>query len=61
MGIRFILEEQEQAKPLLFKSNKNKLDNGKDNKLILLVPEQYTLILKEVLDIVTERTFKGDY
>ena len=41
----------------LFKTQiKNKLDNGKDNKLILLVPEQCTFDTeKKFLDIVTER------
>lgn len=57
MGIRFIFGRAGTGKTTFCLNQiKNKLDNGKDNKLILLVPEQYTFDTeKKFLDIVTER------
>jgi len=57
MGIRFIFGRAGTGKTsFCLNQIKNKLKNDKNNKLILLVPEQYTFDTeKKFLDIVTER------
>lgn len=57
MGIRFIFGRAGTGKTTYCLNQiKKKLDNGKDNKLILLVPEQYTFDTeKKFLDTVTEK------
>ena len=57
MGIRLFLEELVQEK-VIVKSNKKKLTNDKNNKLIMLVPDQYTFQTeKKLLEYVGEKYY----